>query len=170
VVADRAVPERASLDRTLPEHASDLVGPVPQLAERTVLVVDDDDQVREITRLALEVLGGWTVVEACDGTEAVRLVRAHHPTVVLLDVMMPKMDGPATFAALQADPSTRHVPVVLLTAKVQVGQRQLWDGLAIAGVIAKPFSPATLSDEVDRLLEAQARAKAKGLPEVPRSA
>jgi len=165
VVADRALPDRAALERPVPDLACDR-----PVSERTILVVDDDDQVREITRLALEVLGGWTVVEASDGSEAVRLVRAHNPTVVLLDVMMPKMDGPATFAALQADPSTRHVPVVLLTAKVQVGQRQLWDGLAIAGVIAKPFSPATLSDEVDRLLEAQSRAKANGLPEVPRSA
>jgi CheY-like chemotaxis protein len=147
----------------MPDHAS-----VPAVSHRTVLVVDDDDQVREITRLALEVLGGWTVVEASGGSEAVRLARAHQPTVVLLDVMMPDMDGPATFAAMQADPSTRHVPVILLTAKVQVGQRQLWDGLAIAGVIAKPFSPATLSDEVDRLLEV--RAKASDLPEVPRSA
>lgn len=163
MVADRAMPDSASPDRGMPDHAS-----APAVSARTVLVVDDDDQVREITRLALEVLGGWTVVEASGGSEAVRLARAHQPTVVLLDVMMPDMDGPATFAAMQADPSTRHVPVILLTAKVQVGQRQLWDGLAIAGVIAKPFSPATLSDEVDRLLDA--RAKSTGVSEVPRSA
>ena len=141
----------------------------PSGAQPVILTADDDPDIRELLAFRLE-RSGYTVLQAVDGEEALALALEHRPDLAVLDVMMPKMDGPATFAALQADPSTRHVPVVLLTAKVQVGQRQLWDGLAVAGLIAKPFSPATLSDEVDRLLEAQARATANGLPEVPRSA
>ena len=118
---------------------------------RHVLVVDDDDDVREITQLSLETIAGWRVRAARSGEEALRLLREDLPEAVLLDVMMPGMDGPATFRAMQADPSLREVPVVLLTAKLQVGGRQPWDGLEIAGVIAKPFDPMTLGDQVARL-------------------
>jgi CheY-like chemotaxis protein len=121
---------------------------------RTVLVVDDDDDVREVTKFALEVLGGWHVVDADGGAAALPLARTHQPAVVLLDVMMPGMDGPATFRALQADPRTSHIPVILLTAKVQVLQNRTHDD-GLAGVIAKPFDPRGLVNEIDRILEAE---------------
>ena len=120
-------------------------------APRHVLVVDDDDDVREITQLSLETVAGWRVRAARSGEEALRLLREDLPEAVLLDVMMPGMDGPETFRAMQADPGLRAVPVVLLTAKLQVGGRQPWDGLGVAGVIAKPFDPMTLGDQVARL-------------------
>ena len=104
----------------------------------TVLVVDDDDSVREITQLALEVVA--------------ELARAHRPDAVLLDVMMPEMDGPTTLRHLKADETTRDIPVILLTAKVLAGERQAWDELAISGVIAKPFDPMGLPAEVSRML------------------
>jgi CheY-like chemotaxis protein len=124
---------------------------------RKVLVIDDDDDVREITQLALEVMGGCDVIVANGGEAGLRLARESRPDVVLLDVMMPGMDGPATFGHLQADPATWDIPVILLTAKVQVGQRQVWDGLAIAGVISKPFNPTTLTAEVEELVAIHAR-------------
>jgi len=117
-----------------------------------ILVVDDDDSVREITQLALEMVGGWQVVAANSGVTALELARSHRPDAVLLDVMMPGMDGPTTFRHLQADEATRDIPVILLTAKVLAGERQLWDELAIHGVIPKPFDPMTLHAEVARLL------------------
>lgn len=117
-----------------------------------VLVVDDDDSVREVTQLALEAVGGWQVVPAGGGQEALDLARTDPPDAVLLDVMMPDLDGIATFRRLQADAATRDIPVVLLTAKVQVGDRQLWDDLPVRGVISKPFNPMTLADEVAALL------------------
>jgi CheY-like chemotaxis protein len=126
---------------------------------RTILVVDDDDEVREITCLALELMGGWTVMSADQGAVALELARDHGPQVVLLDVMMPEMDGPTTFLKLQESPRTRDIPVVLLTAKAQVGEDQCWDDLDIAGVISKPFDPTTLSDEVDRLVDHHLRAR-----------
>ena len=123
------------------------------MATPTVLVVDDDDSVRIITELALEKVAGWHVISAGGGAEALELARAHHPDAVLLDLMMPDVDGRATFLGLRADETTRDIPVVLLTAKLQVGGGpQIWDDLAVAGVIAKPFSPRTLGAEVAALL------------------
>jgi CheY-like chemotaxis protein len=122
------------------------------MAVPTVLVVDDDDSIREITQMALEVVAGWNVLAAEGGARAIELAKEHHPDVVLLDLMMPVVDGRATFAALQADEATRDIPVILLTAKLQVGGAQEWDDLAVAGVIAKPFSPMTLGDEVATML------------------
>ncbi len=124
---------------------------------RTILVVDDDDEIREIVGLALEVMGGWTVLSADRGAAGLKLAREHRPDVVLLDVMMPEMDGPTMFSRMQVDPALRDIPVVLLTAKVQVGHVQVWDSLSVAGVIPKPFNPATLSGEVDQLVAAYRR-------------
>ena len=118
----------------------------------SVLVVDDDDDVREITQIALEAIGGWTVLPASGGHEAIALALEHRPDAVLLDVMMPGLDGPATFHLLRADERTHQIPVVLLTAKVQVGDRQVWDDLDVAGVISKPFDPMTLASQVSRIL------------------
>jgi CheY-like chemotaxis protein len=119
---------------------------------RRVLVVDDDDAIREVAQAALELIAGWEVDLAASGQEAVERCAADPPDVVLLDVMMPVMDGPTTFARLQADPRTQDVPVVLLTAKVQPAERRRWEGLGVAGVLTKPFDPLLLSSEVADLL------------------
>jgi len=124
---------------------------------RKVLVVDDDDEVREITKLSLEVMGGLEVVDADRGAAALVKAREHQPDVVLLDVMMPEMDGPATFRAMQRDPLVRHIPGILLTAKVMIGETQVWDDLAVAGVISRPFTPPTLPTQVDGLVAAHRR-------------
>lgn len=118
---------------------------------RRALVVDDDDDIREITKFALEALGGWDVLDTDRGSTAVGLAREHQPDVVLLDVMMPDMDGHATFRALQGDPRTSHLAVILLTAKLQVGENSD-DVHGLAGVIHKPFDPLSLMDQIDRLL------------------
>ena len=118
----------------------------------TVLVVDDDDSVREVTQMALELVAKWDVLAANGGAVAVDLAREHRPDAVLLDLMMPVMDGRATFQALRADERTRDIPVILLTAKLQVGETQAWDDMAVAGVISKPFSPMTLGAEVAAML------------------
>ena len=118
----------------------------------TVLVVDDDDAIREITQVALELVASWEVLTAGGGHEALALAGEHRPDAVLLDLMMPDMDGLTTFRHLQADPATRDIPVILVTAKAQVGDRQAWDGLPVAGVISKPFDPMSLAADVAALL------------------
>lgn len=119
---------------------------------RRVLVVDDDDAIREVAQAALELVGGWEVDLAASGQEAIDRCLAEPPDAVLLDVMMPAMDGPTTFAELQSDPRTAGVPVVLLTAKVQPAERRRWEGLGVAGVLTKPFDPLRLPGEVADLL------------------
>lgn len=119
---------------------------------RTVLVVDDDDAIRMVAEVALESVGGWSVLSADGGAAALVLAAQHRPDAVLLDVMMPGMDGRATFQALREDDVTRDIPVILVTAKVQVGDRPPWHGEGIAGLIAKPFDPMTLARDVADLL------------------
>jgi CheY-like chemotaxis protein len=119
---------------------------------RRVLIVDDDDAIREVAQASLEMVAGWEVTAASNGMEALTMAAADPPDAIILDVMMPVMDGPTTFARLQDDPRTRDVPVVLLTAKVQPAERRRWDGLGVAGVLAKPFDPFSLSVQVSQLL------------------
>jgi CheY-like chemotaxis protein len=126
------------------------------MTERTVLVVEDDDDIREITQLAMELAGGWSALAASSGPDGLDLARSHRPDVILLDVMMPGMDGPTTFGHLREDPVTQDIPVILLTAKVLVGERQVWDDLAVAGVIRTPYNPTTRATAVDEVLAATA--------------
>jgi two-component system alkaline phosphatase synthesis response regulator PhoP len=123
-------------------------GPV----SRRMLVVDDDEAIREVVRTGLEVVAGWEVRLASNGAEALSLCSADPPDAILLDVMMPTMDGPTTFGKLQEDPRTRSVPVILLTAKVQPSERRRYEELGVAGVLAKPFDPLALPGEIADLL------------------
>ena len=119
---------------------------------RRILVVDDEEAIREVVQLGLAVTTDWTVEVVANGAQAVIRSTADPPDAVLLDIMMPAMDGPTTFARLQDDPRTRSVPVILLTAKVQPAERRRYDDLAVAGVLAKPFDPLALSDQIADLL------------------
>lgn len=121
-----------------------------------VLVVDDDDSIREVATLALELVGGWKVSSAGSGPEALGVARDAQPDAVLLDVMMPGMDGLTTLARLREDPATTAIPVILMTAKAATGEEPEWQGLDIAGVIAKPFDPMSLTTRVRELLAARA--------------
>lgn len=119
---------------------------------RRALVVDDDDSIREVAEVALGLVGGWEVTTASSGSDGVERARELVPDVVLLDVMMPGMDGPTTLSHLRADPHTKDVPVILLTAKVRPGERRELDGLDVSGIIGKPFDPMTLAAEVSEML------------------
>jgi CheY-like chemotaxis protein len=122
------------------------------VAVRRVLVVDDDDAIREVAEVALGIVGGWDVVAASSGAECVRRAGEVAPEAILLDVMMPGMDGPTTVERLREDPATATIPVILLTAKVQPSELRAWERLDLAGVIAKPFDPMTLASKVAALL------------------
>ena len=117
-----------------------------------VLVVDDEPDIREIARLSLERLAGWTVLTASNGVEAAEVARTESVDAVLLDVMMPGTDGPSTVSMLRAEQATAQLPIVLLTAKAQASDRQRLAELDVAGVIQKPFDPRTLADQIASLL------------------
>jgi CheY-like chemotaxis protein len=115
------------------------------MANRRVLLIDDEDDIREVAQLSLEMVAHWDVVTASSGAEGVRRAAADQPDAILLDVMMPDMDGRATFAELQANPSTQHIPVILLTAKIQPCDQLAQD---VVAVISKPFDPMRLPGQI----------------------
>jgi two-component system alkaline phosphatase synthesis response regulator PhoP len=121
-------------------------------AGRRILVVDDDASIREVTQVSLEMVGGHHVVTAACGREALVQARHDRPDAILLDVMMPGLDGPATFERLQAEPSTRDIPVILLTAKLQSNDRARLVALGVRAVLSKPFDPMTLPADVAEIL------------------
>jgi CheY-like chemotaxis protein len=119
---------------------------------RKVLIVDDEDDIREVAQLSLEMVRGWEVITAGSGVEALERAAATSPDAILLDVMMPEMDGPTVVGRLQADPATAAIPVVLLTAKLQASDQRRFADLGVAGVLAKPFDPMRLADDVAAIL------------------
>jgi CheY-like chemotaxis protein len=118
------------------------------MSVRRILIVDDEDDIREVAQVSLELVGQYVVLTASSGRDGVRSARAEQPDAILLDVMMPDMDGPATLAALRADPLTRDIPVLFLTAKTQSAERTWLAQLGAAGVLTKPFDPLKLAGEV----------------------
>lgn len=118
----------------------------------TVLIIDDDEDIRMIAGLSLSRIGGMTVIEAGGGEEGVRRAKADRPDVILLDMMMPTMDGSATLAALRALPATAAIPVVFLTCKVVGAELARMKALGAVGVLVKPFDPRTLPSEIRALL------------------
>lgn len=114
----------------------------------TVLVVEDEPDIRRITRLALAEVGGLDVQCCGDGDEALRVAAATRPDLILLDVMLPGMDGPATLEALRRNPETGDIPVIFVSAKVQRPEVAAYLGQGVIGVIPKPFDPMTLAAEV----------------------
>ena len=119
---------------------------------KRVLIVDDESDIREVAGASLEAVGGYEVTTAESGREGIEKAEAWQPDAILLDVMMPEMDGPTTFGRLQDDPATREIPVVLLTAKVQAADRAKFDQLGVAAVMSKPFDPMALSHQLARVL------------------
>jgi CheY-like chemotaxis protein len=119
---------------------------------RKVLLVDDEEDIRTIGQLSLNRVGGWQTVLASSGTEAISKAAAEQPDLILLDVMMPGMDGPTTLGQLRAQASTAKTPVIFMTAKVQKQEVARYLELGAVGVIGKPFDPMTLPAEIKKLL------------------
>jgi two-component system, OmpR family, response regulator len=113
-----------------------------------ILYVEDEADIQAVAKLALEMVGGFTVKICSSGEEAMKEAAAFAPQMILLDVMMPGMDGPTTLAALRTLPSLAAVPVAFMTAKVQPQEVAHYISLGALDVIAKPFDPMTLADKV----------------------
>ncbi len=115
---------------------------------RRILIIDDEDDIREVAALSLETVAGWTVCTANSGTTGIQKAISERPDAILMDVMMPAMDGPTTFRQMQNTPGLAHIPVLLLTAKVQGVDQRRFAGLGVSGVLFKPFDPLTLADQM----------------------
>ncbi len=117
-----------------------------------ILIVDDEDDIREVAALSLEATAGWIVLTASSGAEGIVTAAREKPEAILMDVMMPGMDGPTTFKQLQGNAETASIPVVLLTAKVQGADQRRFAGLGVAAVLFKPFDPLTLAAQISEVL------------------
>jgi CheY-like chemotaxis protein len=117
-----------------------------------ILIIDDEDDIREVAALSLETVAGWEVMVASSGTQGLARAAVYQPEAILLDVMMPGMDGPTTFRELRKNPTTAHIPVLLLTAKVQASDQRRFADLGVEAVLLKPFDPLTLSSQVAAVL------------------
>lgn len=117
-----------------------------------VLIIDDEEDIREVAALSLETVAGWEVLMAGSGAAGIARAEEQQPDAILLDVMMPGMDGPTTFRELRANPKTAQIPVILLTAKVQSADQKRFSDLGVAGVMFKPFDPLTLAGDIANAL------------------
>jgi CheY-like chemotaxis protein len=119
---------------------------------RRILIIDDEDDIREVAALSLETVAGWEVMMAGSGAAGIVKAVEERPDAILLDVMMPLMDGPTTFRELRALPETAQIPVILLTAKVQAADQKRFSDLGVSAVMFKPFDPLTLAGDIARAL------------------
>ncbi|MGA7341359.1 MAG: response regulator [Terracidiphilus sp.] len=119
---------------------------------RKILIIDDEDDIREVAQLSLESVAGWEVIAASSGAQGLARAAEFMPDAILLDVMMPGMDGPTTFRELRKNPATSRIPVLLLTAKVQNSDQRRFADLGVEAVLFKPFDPLTLSAQISGVL------------------
>ncbi|RUR72042.1 response regulator [Chlorogloeopsis fritschii PCC 6912] len=122
------------------------------MTTKRILVIDDEDGVREIIQFSLEAAAGWDVLTAASGTEGLAIAQTQQPDAIILDLMMPEMDGLATFEQLQANPVTEQIPTILLTAKAKVSEQQQFIDLGVKGTIAKPFKALELVKQIREIL------------------
>jgi two-component system OmpR family response regulator len=122
-----------------------------------ILYVEDEADIRTVAKMALEAVGGFEVIECASGSEALAAAPVARADLILLDVMMPEMDGPTTLRALRAMPETAATPVIFMTAKVQAAEIAQYRSLGALDVIPKPFDPMQVSEEILRIWRRHAR-------------
>ena len=129
---------------------------------RKVLLVEDEDDIRKVAQISLQFRGGWEVSLAADGEECLERAVSDRPDLILLDCMMPRMDGYETCRRLKGDPTLREIPVIFLTAKSQESEVRKGLALGAIGYLIKPFNPMSLAAEIREILESDLAASAPG--------
>jgi len=125
------------------------------MAIHKVLLAEDEEDIRKVAQISLQFRGGWEVVLASNGEECLAKAASDQPDLILLDCMMPKLDGYETCRRLKQDPSLRHIPVIFLTAKAQEVEVKRGLSLGAVGYLIKPFNPMSLAAEISQILESQ---------------
>lgn len=122
------------------------------MTELRILYVDDEPDIRELVELSLALDPQISIRSCASGTEALAIAAEWSPELILCDVMMPVLDGPATLARLREEPRTAGIPVVFMTARAQIRELEHFRSLGAIGTIAKPFDPMSLAETVRRQL------------------
>lgn len=118
-----------------------------------ILIIDDEEDIRDIARFALGQIGKMNVVEAETGDQGIQMAAKERPDVILMDVRMPGMDGPAALAELRKNPATAEIPIIFLTARSAKSEIDHLKSIGADGVLNKPFDPITLAEEVEAVLK-----------------
>ena len=122
------------------------------MSQRRILLVDDSRVVHELARVALETVAGWQMASVESADQAVPAAIAQRPDAIVVDVVMPDVDGPATVRLLREDPATRDIPIVFLTAQDDPSERDRLEHMDVAGVLRKPFEVSMLAGEITSML------------------
>jgi len=122
------------------------------MTTRRILIIDDEEPIQTVVEFGIRLAVGWDVMTASSGLTGFATAQTQRPDAILLDVMMPEMDGISTFNMLQSHPETEGIPVIFLTAKAQAAERRQFNELGVNGVITKPFNSLDLPDQIAKLL------------------
>jgi len=121
---------------------------VPATPLSRICYVEDDEDIQRIVRMSLERVGKMTVHVVSDPMQAIEAIKVFKPDLVMLDWMMPGMDGPTLFRKMRETPEVQHLPVVFITAKASSAEMDELRAMGAAGAISKPFSPKDLPDQL----------------------
>lgn len=122
------------------------------MTEKRILIIDDEESIQTVVEFGLKMTSGWEVISASSGNEGISRAQTEQLDMILLDVMMPEMDGLATFRALQLNDQTRSIPVIFLTAKAQASEKRLFNETGVNGIITKPFNALELAQQICKVL------------------
>lgn len=118
---------------------------------RRILLIDDEETIQTVVQFGIQMAAGWQVLTASSGEEGVAIARTHQPHAILLDLIMPEMNGVATFQQLRTHRETQHIPVIFLTAQTHALNED-WQKLPVDGVISKPFNALELPPQIAYIL------------------
>ncbi len=119
---------------------------------KSILIVDDEEDIRELIQLGLEMQTSWKVLNSNSGEEAIQIAATEQPDVILLDLMMPDMDGRITLQKLKGDSKTNKIPVILMTAKSKSSVAESFENLDVAAIFTKPLRPLNLAQEISEVI------------------
>lgn len=123
------------------------------MQKKRILIIDDDESIQTVVQFGIQMVVDWDVLVASSGMQGIKTACDQKPDAILLDVMMPDMDGIATLKAIQANSETAQIPVIFLTAKAQTSERRQFNDLRVNGVITKPFNSLDLPDIITKILD-----------------
>jgi CheY-like chemotaxis protein len=122
------------------------------MTKKSILLIDDEETIQEVVQVGIEIESGWQVAIASSGAEGIDLAESQQPDAILLDVMMPEMDGIDTLSQLKSNQKTSAIPVIFLTAKAQAEEKNQFQSLGVVDVITKPFNSMTLASQIAKIL------------------
>jgi len=122
------------------------------MPSKRILIIDDEETIQTVVQFGITMSADWDVLTAGSATQGIQTAQAERLDVILLDVIMPDMDGIITFKQLQSHATTAQIPVIFLTAKTQTAEKRQFNDLGVSGVITKPFNALNLPEQIARIL------------------